>query len=71
LKDPETTLILPDSLQTIGASAFYGCTSLNSIVIPSTVTSIEVNAFGLCTSLQNVILYISQSDSKATEQGQG
>jgi hypothetical protein len=71
LKNQETTLILPDSLQTIGASAFYNCLSLNSIVIPSTVTSIGVGAFRVCPSLQTVILYISQSDSKATEQGQG
>ena len=36
---------LPDSLQTIGASAFCNCSSLTSIVIPDNVTTIGNSGF--------------------------
>lgn len=49
------------STMTIGGSAFYGCTSLESITIPSTVTSIGSSAFKNCSSLENVTLLREQS----------
>ena len=39
------SIILPSTLQRIGAGAFYGCESLSSIVIPDKVTRIEDYTF--------------------------
>ena len=54
--DDLTSIIIPDSVTTIGSSAFYDCTSLTSIVIPDSVTTIDDLAFGKCTSLTSVII---------------
>ena len=48
--------IIPDSVTSIGSSAFGGCTSLESIVIPNSVTNIGSNAFYNCTQL-NITCY--------------
>ncbi|MDC0200979.1 leucine-rich repeat domain-containing protein [Verrucomicrobia bacterium] len=45
---------IPDSVTSIGASAFYQCTSLTSITIPVGVTSIGHQAFNSCTHLTAV-----------------
>ena len=49
------TVILPDGLKEIGASAFYN-SSIASIVIPDSVEIIGTSAFENCTSLANVTL---------------
>ncbi len=49
-----TSVILPDTLQSIKQSAFYGCTALTSVAIPANVTSIEKLAFAECTALETV-----------------
>ena len=49
-------VILPDSIVSIGDSAFYGCTNLMEIIIPKCVTNISSEAFALCESLTNVII---------------
>ena len=51
-----TSVILPEGLKLISASAFYGCSSLNSVVIPDTVTDIGSSVFGNCTALKTVEL---------------
>jgi VCBS repeat-containing protein len=45
---------IPNSVTSIGASAFQGCTGLSTIVIPSSVTSIGASAFQGCTSLTSI-----------------
>ena len=47
---------IPDSVTSIGSSAFYGCTSLTSVTIPNSVTSIGISAFWGCTSLTSVTI---------------
>ena len=45
------TLIIPDSVRTIGKNAFWNCRNLKSLVIPKSVTRIGYNPFGGCNSL--------------------
>ena len=42
---------IPNSVTSIGSSAFYGCTGLTSVTIPSGVTSIGWSAFSSCNGL--------------------
>ena len=47
---------IPDSVTSIGQSAFYNCSSLTSITIPDGVTSIGVGAFSGCSSLTSITI---------------
>lgn len=55
-------VIIPEGIESIGAYAFYNCTSLETVVLPSTRTegtsnylsTIDVGAFRGCTSLKNI-----------------
>ena len=63
-----TSVVIPDSVTSIGNYAFYGCSSLTSIVIPDSVTTIGWGAFSNCTSLTSVTFedpngwYITQTE---------
>lgn len=46
-----TDVTLPDTLETIGAYAFYGCTALSNINFPNKISTIGAQAFYNCTSL--------------------
>jgi len=48
------SIIIPNSVITIGSMAFSDCTSLTSITIPGSVTKIEDKAFSGCTNLTSV-----------------
>ena len=51
---PLTSLIIPDSVTTIGPDAFFACSSLTNVTIGSGVISIESSAFRYCSALTQV-----------------
>ncbi|MEG2081576.1 MAG: leucine-rich repeat domain-containing protein, partial [Oscillospiraceae bacterium] len=51
-----TSIIIPDSITSIGSDAFYYCTGLTSVTIGNSVTSIGDYAFYFCTGLKGVML---------------
>ena len=55
-KKVEGDLVIPDSVTSIGSSAFKGCTGLTSITIPNSVTSIGDSAFSGCTGLTSITI---------------
>ena len=48
--------IIPNSVTSIGESAFFDCDSLTSVIIPNSVTSIGEGAFECCSSLTSITL---------------
>ena len=55
-KDGEIQAVIPESVTSIGDSAFSGCTGLTSITIPKSVMSIGNSAFSGCTNLTNITI---------------
>jgi len=51
-----TSIIIPNSVTSIGVAAFSGCESLTSVSIPSSAKSIGDRAFFGCTRLTNIII---------------
>ena len=52
-----TTLTIGSNVTSIGYSAFYGCSGLNSpVIIPNSVTSIGISAFDGCVALPAVTI---------------
>ena len=50
------TTIIPNSVTSIGYSAFSGCSGLTSVTIPNSVTSIGDDAFSGCSGLKSVTI---------------
>ncbi|HTY46071.1 MAG TPA: leucine-rich repeat domain-containing protein, partial [Methanomassiliicoccales archaeon] len=48
--------VIPDSVTTIGPTAFYYCVSITSVAIPDNVTTISRHAFYQCSSLTTVTI---------------
>ncbi len=51
-----TSVMLPESLETIGWCTFCGCTSLTSISFPESLETIDSSAFSGCTGLTSISL---------------
>lgn len=47
-------IIIPDSVESIGGQAFYGCINLTSVKLPSKLKKIEQRTFGDCRVLKNI-----------------
>ena len=50
----EKPVVIPNTVKTIGNSAFYYCKALKSVTIPSLVETIEQYTFASCDSLEKV-----------------
>ena len=48
--------VIPNSVTSIGSSAFFGCSGLTFITIPNSVTSIGNTAFQYCSSLTSMAI---------------
>ena len=51
-----TSVTIPNSVTSIGNSAFYGCSGLTSITLPNSLTSISNAAFSGCSGLTSVTI---------------
>ena len=51
-----TSIVLPETITTIGKNAFSGCEGLTSVTIPNSVTSIGEGAFHHCTGLKSLMV---------------
>ncbi len=51
-----TNLVIPNSVTSIGSSAFSDCSGLTSVTIPNSVTSIGDNAFQYCSGLTSITI---------------
>ncbi len=51
-------LVIPDSVTSIGAYAFYRCKSLSSITIPKSIRSIGSDAFNDCSSTLSIYCFL-------------
>ena len=56
LVDGCQTTVIPNSVTSIGYSAFYDCSSLTLLTIPNSVTSIGGSAFSGCTGLTSLTI---------------
>ncbi len=51
-----TTVILPDTLNSIENNAFAGCTSLRGVFLPESVTTLGKSVFSGCTNLEAICI---------------
>ncbi|GHT55260.1 hypothetical protein FACS1894109_01480 [Spirochaetia bacterium] len=51
-----TSVIIPDSVKSLGDNVFQNCTALTSVTLPAYLKKIDNSAFAGCTSLRTVAL---------------
>ncbi|GHV86966.1 hypothetical protein AGMMS50255_2620 [Spirochaetia bacterium] len=51
-----TSVIIPDSVKSLGDNVFQNCTALTSVTLPAYLKKIDNSAFAGCTSLRTVTL---------------
>jgi hypothetical protein len=51
-----TNITIPSSVNTVGASAFSGCSAITSLTLPTSITTIGASAFSGCSSLTSLTL---------------
>jgi len=54
--DEMTSVVIPDTVTSIGVNAFYGCMYLESVTLPKNLTNIGAFAFFYCPNLNNVVI---------------
>ena len=64
---PLASIIIPDSVTSIGYGAFCGCESLTSVIIPDSVKTIKNGAFDECDNLNKVVYYGTEDSFKQIE----
>ena len=64
-------MTIPDSVTSIGNSAFSSCSGLTSVTIPDSVTSIGNYAFNGCSSLTTINFSGTQARWNAITKGIG
>ena len=57
-----TSVVIPNSVTSIGEAAFYHCKGLISVTIPEGVTSIGKDAFGGCTGITTINIPAKKTD---------
>ncbi len=51
-----TSVVIPDSVTSIGRGAFYCCDNLNSVTMPDSLTNIGYQAFSGCSELTSITI---------------
>ena len=51
-----STVVMPDSITTVGTGAFFACESLTDVTMPNGVSSIEDETFFGCCSLTSIVM---------------